>query len=934
MPSRTTNKFAPPATILLTLLALGLFGNPRTANAEIRVEAFSGQPLGVGRIVVDVPSEGASAAMNDDRTTVTDAAGRVLYPTVEPSRERKVLRSLLGVQLPRRVTFYFLFHGNERLDLELYLPQRVQVTVVPRDDRRGYNELLGEWWKAYVAMYSRVHREADYPIGVQTYLTAMWAGRLGQPMPKLEGFLVREQEQGGTVVGKLMADEAHRASVLRDLMLGELDSGEATMPLPDVALPVTDLQLETQVEVAIEPMASHVPDDCYYVRFGTFANYLWFKDFLGRWQGDLGNMLIQRSIYRSSSEQISAMLGLAESKVSAILGPQVIDDVALIGFDPYFADGASVGVLFHAKNNFLLSTSFNQQRSAAAKAVEGAKLEQLDIAGKKVSYLTSPDGSLRSYYATDGNFHLVTSSRRIVERFYEAAAGQRQLAAAPDFLAARMAYPIERDDRVFVHLSSAFFRNLVSPGYRIELDRRLRSLETQRGLELARLAAAQENLPNETEEELASGAFLPGGFSQRADGARWTVDDNGRRVESVRGYRGHFTPIADSVPELVSESELRRYEQFLGDLRREAGNLVPVTAVIHRDEVEPGIERIAIDLFLQRYSTTNLASWAKKLGPASNLRLAPIAGDLASANVVLDGVLGGGEPFHLFGGIRDGVFPLTIAGGNVEVPLQLLSAIEGYVGTWPKPAFLERFLGRPAGPYDANGMARTTGLFDLWVRRADDFMLFSFKERVLFDVGTQIAMVEAARPAQAWVQIQDILGTQYEGVATALAYARTRDTSASASRFMNSLVRQLHVEPAAAYELANELVGGEFLCPLGGEYELAEIPGGLEVWTSTAAAPNNQFLLTEVPGDYRFPLLEWFRGMSAELVRGEDSLTLSAEVFISGERPAPGAPRAPLAPQAPSAPTAPPVPTTPAAPGVPRDVEELPPPPPQPPRNP
>src|SRR5690606_29680574 len=98
----------------------------------------------------------------------------------------------------------------------------------------------------------------------------------------------------------------------------------------------------------------------------------------------------------------------------------------------------------------------------------------------------------------------------------------------------------------------------------------------------------------------------------------------------------------------------------------------------------------------------------------------------------------------------------------------------------------ERLLGRPAGPYDANGMARATGLFDLWVRRADDFMLFSFKERVLFEVGMQLAMVEAARPAQAWLQIQDILGTQYEGVATAFAYARTRDTSASASRFMNS----------------------------------------------------------------------------------------------------------------------------------------------------
>lgn len=894
--------FAPRNAILLCGWALFATLVVTPAEAEIRVHALAGSPLGVGRVVVDLPPGAAEAAASDNRVAVSDADGRVLYPAPETRRVRKILGSLLGVDLPQKLSFFFLFRGDEPLALELYLPDRVTVNVTPQRDDEGYREMLEEWWQEYVEQYERAHGQAQYPIGVQTFLTAMWSGRLGQPMPELEGHLVREQETGGTVAGKLMADEAYRAAVLRDLMLGELDAGPASEPLPMGVVLATEVPVPQQTgEIAIEPIATAVPEECFYVRFGTFANYQWFRGFMERWRGDLGNMLTLRSIHREGSDRISQMLGLRESNLSSILGPQVIEDVAIVGFDPYLREGAALGVLFHAKNSFLLSTSLSQQRSAAASEVEGAASEQLDIAGQQVQYLHSPDGALRSYYATAGQFHFVTSSRRLVERFLEAHSGERPLAAAGDFLAARQRYPIDRHDQVFVHLSTAFFNHLASPAYRIELDRRLRSLETARALELARLAAAQEGLPGESVEDLVQGAFLPGGFGQSPDGAAWELDPEGNSLESVRGYRGRFVPIVDNLPESASPGELRRYDRFVSGLRREVGYLVPLSACVHREQLQPGIDRIAVDVFLQRYSATQLADWIKRLGPPSDLRVAPIAGDVAS----VEAVLGGGQPFHAFAGLRDAPVPLEVSGGKLRVPMQLLQAVQAYVGAWPRPDFLGTLLGAPQGGFDPEGFARGRGLFDLWVRRADDFMLFSFKRQVLYEVGTQLAMVPATRPAQAWLTVQDLVGTQYEQVATSYAYARTLDTSASGSRFMNSLIDQLHVPPPEARELAGELVGGEFVCPLGGEYQLVQVPGGAERWASTAAAPANQFMLTQVPPDYRFPLLDWFRGMTAELVREVDSATISAEVLIS-EAPAEGEP-----PRA----------------------ETLPPPPPQPPAN-
>jgi hypothetical protein len=869
---------------MLLLVAILSVGVP-VAHAQIRVEAFAGEPMGVGRVTIELAPSTASP-LDDDRITIDDSVGRVLYPAPSERRVRRVLRQFLRVELPRRVTYYFLFQGDEPLAIDVYSPQRQTVRITPQHDREEHDELLSDWWESYVDLYQRVHDEAEYPLEVQTYLTAMWAERLGAPMPELEGSLFREQDQGGTVVGKLLADEAYRASVLRDLMLGRLAGDDRLVPLPEHEIPVASLPMP-QDEVPIEQLAMHVPQECFYVRFGSFENYLWFRDFTGRWQGDLGNMLLLRSVRRNLGAKISEQIALAETELARVLGPQVIADVAIVGTDPYFRHGAAMGLLFEAKNSFLLGADFRNKRSAAAKALPAAKLEDVTIAGHQVSYLSTPDGRLRSYYAVDGDFHFVTTSRRLVERFYAAGKGERPLAASADFLAARQHVPFDHPTTVFVHLSRGFLENLTSPAYRIELDRRLRSTESHHALVMAQLAAAQEGQPHGTIEELERGGFLPPQFASRPDGTSWQQDEAGAWFESGRGYPGQFLPIADNLPTECSEAEHERYRRFAADVRQEVGGLVPLTStVVRRPGTAEGEEVIDLDVRLAPYSATRLASWARQLGPVSPRRVAPIAGDIASGQVELDGPLGGGEPVHLFGGIRDGRVPLAISGGSLTVATSLPEALEGYVGAWPRPGFLERLLGRPSGPLDPEGFGRTGGLIELWTRRADDFLLFSFKRHVLEDVGSQLAIIDNPSSAQAHFFLADLAGTQYQQVANAYGYARTRQTSASGSRFMNSLSEQLHVPREDALTLANEFAGGEWVCPLGGEYVLVEIPGGVQAWTSTAAGPQNQFALTEIPPDFRLPLLDWFRGMTADVVRGnDDSLNLHVAVEMSNAEP-------------------------------------------------
>src|SRR5439155_20476698 len=95
--------------------------------------------------------------------------------------------------------------------------------------------------------------------------------------------------------------------------------------------------------------------------------------------------------------------------------------------------------------------------------------ETVRIANHDVSYIHTPDNRLRSFYAIDGDFHLVASSRRLIERFYETGAGKDSLAASSEFADCRAAMPLSRDDTIFLFAPAAFFQNLASPHYRVEL---------------------------------------------------------------------------------------------------------------------------------------------------------------------------------------------------------------------------------------------------------------------------------------------------------------------------------------------------------------------------------------------------------------------------------------------------------------------------------
>ncbi|TWU22825.1 hypothetical protein [Bythopirellula polymerisocia] len=851
------------------------------AQAAPEVEAYVGQPLGVARVTVDVFRGEPSLPLNDERFTVVEKDGRAIYPIVKVEPARQFLRGLLGIETPRTVTLYFLFRGEAPFDVSVYSPVEQGVRIKPQRNPQGHLRLLSEWWKQLTERWSRLQKDPEFPPIAENFLVGTFSRRLNRPVPEIGGGLFGLQEKD-SALQELFGGEAALLSVDRDMVIGTDDESQRLQDLPPAPNWPSPRIDETQFdEVEIEGLASHVPEECFYLRFGNFTNYFWFRDLNEKWDGDLKNMLLRRGISRLQSSRIEQQLSLKENVLSRILAPQFISDAALIGLDPYMRQGAAIGILVQARNNQLLSQDYMRQRRESLQKFSDATESTVTIAGQDVSLIATPDGRVRSYYAQSGDFHLVATSRKIAERFLEAGQGAGALASLPSFRKARQELDLKREDTIFAFFSEKFFQNLCTPEYWIEVRRRQQAAQQPLLVEMARYAAECEGLPAMTTDELIATGILPKDFGIRADGSHLEETKSGP-VDSLRGAPGYFTPVGDMELKQASGAELAAYRKFLANFAEEVGEMPPIAAGVQRLPRTPEEDHtLMIDVLAAPLGTVKLGKLLDSLGDPIEERMKPIAGDVVSFEAVLDvpvPLIGGeNQPHILFAGLRDFRSPLVVRRGAVAPNAARSELVRAYVGAWPRPGLL----GILQGPDTAKGPEPQALGDQMWQAQAENFLLISFKPDVIQEVEPQLGFEPAERPAQVRFRVDDLTGKQVSEAVNALAYARARETSVAPSRLMNSLANSLHLPRDQSQEFAERLVDGRFVCPLDGEYELNESEGSLPVWSSSALPVANRFMLTEVPEGFKFSFLEWFRGMQGDLRVSDGELAAHVELKMT-----------------------------------------------------
>ncbi len=633
---------------------------------RVESRAVVGTPFGIGRITLDLAPEMLPTPIGADGIGLTEQNGRVLYPVVDDPAVAKLVREWLdnappttpdepvrqGVQgllqdifsQSRRVSVYFLFRCDEPLHVSLQLRNRVDLQIVPRADvaaadlPRGrlnamrnairnpsHAALLQQWWQHYAKNAGGIFSsKRDDPPMLDTYLTAMLARRLHLQLPEAKK-TDSTQEMLRKEIGLNAGGESLRMAMMQDRVLGlgnwSEPPGNAPVGQPSQNWPAL------AADATIEPIAMRVPVECFYARFGSFANFLWLQDTLAKWDGDAQNLIALRGLECDMGRRMERQLVLKQTVLSRMLGDTVIADVAIIGTDMFFREGASYGILFHARNNLALSTSLTQQRQERINA-GGATEEKLTIAGRSVSYLSSPDGIMRSYYVADGDFHFVATSKYLVERFVATKSGNGSLGASQEFRHVRSVMPISRNDTVWLYVSSDFFENLTGFAYRLEMTRRLQAAVDIEIVEMARLAAAAEKRPYETIEQLKTAGFLPPEFGPLPDGSR-VVINGGEVVDSLRGRHGAFVPVADVRVRGATRAELADYERFDQYRRANWGRIDPIIAGIKRTALKNNREQVVVDVSMTPLAPKHVEILKQWIGEADSQQLKPVAGNAA-----------------------------------------------------------------------------------------------------------------------------------------------------------------------------------------------------------------------------------------------------------------------------------------------------------------
>jgi len=875
--SRTCALLAAAVAVLLSA------GGTAAALVRIRGEAYSGEPFGVGCVEVELPASMAPEPLGWSGLGIAERRHRALYPAVDSQSLAGVVKEVLGqVRSPAarllggviegrgKARVYFLFLGREPLDLTVQSQAPHATSVTPVENQAGHRRLLAAWWKHYTARPGLLQAKPDYPPLVENYFRAMLARRLGLELaerrkgPSWQDELAQE-------LSLLAGTESLRLSVERERFLaGPAAKATADQPLPQAVENPEPAVPEPAADVAVEPLASRVPAEWVYVRFGSFANFLWFQDTLERIGGDFQNLVASRGLDRGTRERFENQLASQTTAMARLLGDTIVADVAIVGTDLFLQEGGAYGLLFQARSNTLLGTSFAQQRQEWKQKIPGTTETKLKIGDRDVSFLASPDGRVRSYYVIDGDYHFITTSRTLVGRFLETRSGKGSLGASREFRHARTLMPLARNDTVFAYLSSAFFQNLLSPAYRVEMMRRVEAVADIELAEMASLASATEGKPGETIDELVAGGFLPPGFGVRPDGSR-TVLDKGDARDSLRGERGLMTPIPDMEVARVTPPEAAAYQQLADLARTRWGRLDPILAGIRRQSLQQDRDRVTVDLRMTPLDKSHVELLGRFVGPADPKRVTPMAEDSLALEVML-------PQQRIFGGLQQVGPGMEIVDG-LALPLgRLRNLLTGYLGTSDEAGLLGWIPFRPAGPPDAEGYVR--GDLGLWQRKTDQFTVLSFHRDVLERVTSQLRLEDAERPAQLRLRVSDLTKSPLASLANGWGYSRTRETSLGNVRLMHQIAQQLHIPGDAAKTAAEVLLDAKLVCPLGGQYVYRQTPEGIGFWTSTAleGAPRGSLLRPQSPEGYQAPPLNWFRGLKLDATLTDSAVAAHAEL--------------------------------------------------------
>lgn len=360
-----------------------------------------------------------------------------------------------------------------------------------------------------------------------------------------------------------------------DRELPSTDNAEGKVPLDSIqGITVREFDWKPLVQdlgPELDPLAKLVPHDQHAVFFPSFAAMVDVVDHATTQGTPVLRMAEPRSEDARTRQRYEKQLGLPMSSLARLIGPHLVNGVALTGADPYLRTGTDVALLFDAKNVGALQTLITAQVMLNSKGHPGAEQLRGETAGVPYVAVRSPNRAVSSYVAAIDNTVIVTNSPVQLAHLVDVAQGRRQpLSVLDEYWYFRDRYQRgAKDESALIMISDATIRRWCGPRWRIGTSRRTRAAAVMAELQAKRL------------DDLAAGAKSGEQLSYNpkwADAGTLTIGPAG--VQSSRyGTLEFHTPIVELEMDQVTQQERDLYKRWRDGYQRNWSNFFDPIAV-------------------------------------------------------------------------------------------------------------------------------------------------------------------------------------------------------------------------------------------------------------------------------------------------------------------------------------------------------------------
>jgi hypothetical protein len=280
----------------------------------------------------------------------------------------------------------------------------------------------------------------------------------------------------------------------------------------------------------IEPLARMVPRDFYYIRFRSLSRMLEVADLVDLGATHFGNQAWCQAYSQCTGQRLREQLALVTSPALQPIYNKVVQEIALVGSDPFVREGSDVTVLIRFRRAGAGKMWLEASLAAAARAHPNACRSHGESLGVAYEHLATPDRQLCVYVATPAeNVHIRSNSLAALQRVLEAIQGKtadgkrvHRLGDSAEFAYIRTLYPCDAaEEDGLIYLSDPFIRRLVGPRLKLTECRRMVCYNHMRMIgHAAMLYRSEHGRPPESLDELRDADCLPRQFRTEASAAR------------------------------------------------------------------------------------------------------------------------------------------------------------------------------------------------------------------------------------------------------------------------------------------------------------------------------------------------------------------------------------------------------------------------------